>query len=229
MALTDNIVSYYKFDSSNSNDSAGSNNGTDTSITYSSGNGKINIGAGFGGASKISIGTGFYPTAAGITVTGWIKVSNYNQYQMIMAKRTAGTAEVFEFYVQLTSGKLSFYNGTAEFPGSAAIGTGSFVFVCMTLSNSTSGTLKFYINGSLDSTQTGVSIGGGSSTTNTCLGTYNNATGGGVEWLIGSLDEVGYWDRPLSASEITQLYNSGDGLQYPFSTVNNSAGAAAFF
>jgi hypothetical protein len=30
------------------------------------------------------------------------------------------------------------------------------------------------------------------------------------------LDEVGFWTRALSAAEVTSLYNSGNGLQYPF-------------
>lgn len=36
MALDTNLVSYYKLDS-NSNDSVGSNNGTDTSVSYVAG------------------------------------------------------------------------------------------------------------------------------------------------------------------------------------------------
>ena len=55
MALRDNIVAYYKLDG-NSNDSVGTNNGTDTAITYSVANGKINQGAGYNGStSKITI------------------------------------------------------------------------------------------------------------------------------------------------------------------------------
>lgn len=37
------------------------------------------------------------------------------------------------------------------------------------------------------------------------------------------VDEVWVWSRALSWSEITQLYNSGNGLTYPFSPVSNSA------
>ncbi len=32
----------------------------------------------------------------------------------------------------------------------------------------------------------------------------------------GSIDEVGIWNRALSAEEISALYNNGDGLPYPF-------------
>jgi hypothetical protein len=36
--------------------------------------------------------------------------------------------------------------------------------------------------------------------------------------LTGSIDEVGIWSRALSSTEVTALYNSGNGFQYPFST-----------
>lgn len=36
--------------------------------------------------------------------------------------------------------------------------------------------------------------------------------------LNANMDELAIWNRTLSQAEITQLYNSGTGLQYPFST-----------
>lgn len=36
-------------------------------------------------------------------------------------------------------------------------------------------------------------------------------------YFDGIIDEVGIWDKVLSSSEITDLYNSGSGLAYPFS------------
>ena len=42
-------------------------------------------------------------------------------------------------------------------------------------------------------------------------------TPGGLEHAAGSLiDAVGIWNRPLYSNEISTLYNSGSGLQYPF-------------
>lgn len=49
MALTDNLISYYKLDS-NSNDSVGTNNGTDTSVSYVAG--KIGNAASFNGSTS---------------------------------------------------------------------------------------------------------------------------------------------------------------------------------
>lgn len=37
-------------------------------------------------------------------------------------------------------------------------------------------------------------------------------------YMDGRIDEVGFWKRALTAAEITQLYNGGAGLSYPFSS-----------
>ena len=38
----------------------------------------------------------------------------------------------------------------------------------------------------------------------------------GMSWLNGRLDSVSIWKRVLTSAERTQLYNSGNGLDYPF-------------
>jgi len=42
----------------------------------------------------------------------------------------------------------------------------------------------------------------------------NNYEAGITGYFIGSLDEVGFWNTTLSASEISSLYNYGEGLSY---------------
>jgi hypothetical protein len=39
----------------------------------------------------------------------------------------------------------------------------------------------------------------------------------GTHYIDGDVDEVGIWDRVLTDDEITELYNAGAGLAYPFS------------
>ena len=39
--------------------------------------------------------------------------------------------------------------------------------------------------------------------------------------MDGLIDEVGFWKRTLTSGERTQLYNSGNGLAYPFSSGNS--------
>ena len=46
----------------------------------------------------------------------------------------------------------------------------------------------------------------------TLLGSRDdNYTGMGFQ-----MDEVGFWNRELTAGEVTSLYNAGAGIQYPF-------------
>jgi hypothetical protein len=47
------------------------------------------------------------------------------------------------------------------------------------------------------------------------IGTFNTA-GSEVDYYSGSLDELSVWSRALSSTEVTSLYNSGSGFQYPF-------------
>ena len=47
------------------------------------------------------------------------------------------------------------------------------------------------------------------------IGAYN-ARGTPSDYLIGTLDEVGIWNKVLSEAEATELWNGGAGLTYPF-------------
>ena len=87
----------------------------------------------------------------------------------------------------------------------------------LTITYSGSGTaagLKVYKNGSLFTTTPFADT----------LGTQNINTGGAVTFEIcaifganqwnGSMDELGIWNKELTTTEITALYNSGAGLTY---------------
>lgn len=51
--------------------------------------------------------------------------------------------------------------------------------------------------------------------------TIGNNAGGGVGF-DGQIDEVGYWNRTLTMAEMTELFNSGAGLQYPYTIAPTS-------
>ena len=72
--------------------------------------------------------------------------------------------------------------------------------------------VKIYINGISDTLTTlnNTLTGSASTTANLEFGRIASAVG----WYDGILDEVGVWDKELTASEVTDLYNSGAGLQY---------------
>ena len=79
------------------------------------------------------------------------------------------------------------------------------------------GYAKLYIDGALQTDQDNISAFAASnlSTTNQ----LNVGTWGDGYWQVcfdGKIDEVGIWSRVLTADEVSDLYNSGSGLAYPF-------------
>lgn len=213
MALSTNLLSYYKLDS-NSSDSLGSLNGTDTSVSYVAG--KIGNAASFGGASKIDFSTTGYNLGAAFTINMWINVTNTTVRQGLFCKTDglSNTTSSFICEVGNPSSKLTFT--VAAGSGSATVSSGS------ALSNST----WYMVTFTYDGTNLTIFLNGTSDGTNaTGIGAVNTITQGttlgyfGAYALLpytGLIDAVGVWTRVLSGSEITQLYNAGAGLDYPF-------------
>lgn len=78
--------------------------------------------------------------------------------------------------------------------------------------------IRCYINGSLVSTSgTLINYLTNANALSFVVGASDVLNG----YLDGQLDEMGIWSRTLSGTEITTLYNSGAGIQYPFSTSNS--------
>ena len=213
MALQDNLVAYYKLDG-NSNDSVGSNNGTDTSITYGSSYGKIGQGAGFNGSnSGVDLGnfTGVNSSSA-MTVSAWVKKTSNINYGMIIAKGDVSAAGgVFELRNTGTTGKYEINIRTTvvkDCLATSVIPTGVWTHILAVYNGSD---LRIYINGVLENTTASVTGNLNSATTTTYLGRRTDGY-----YFGGALDEVGIWSRALSSTEVGELYNSGAGLTYPF-------------
>jgi hypothetical protein len=47
--------------------------------------------------------------------------------------------------------------------------------------------------------------------------------------MRGSIDEIGVWNRALTPDEITQLFNAGDGMKYPFNAPAPSSVSCVIF
>jgi len=209
MALTDNLLAYYKLDG-NSNDSVGSNNGTDTSISYVSG--KINQSALFNGTnSSVTLTISQIPTNT-ITYNYWIKSSSTTYQNIIRGEKLGMLSTIY-----LNKVRNYLYNGTWNTSDSnTSVNDGNWHMVTVTYNGSS---IKTYIDGVLDKTDT-ISITLTSPSTDFWFGREISA---GQAVLNGYLDEVGLWSRALSSTEVTQLYNSGAGLAYPFSAASQNS------
>ncbi len=231
MALTTNIVSYYKMEG-NSNDSVTTNNGTDTSISYNSSFGKILQGASLNGTTSfIGLPSGIYSLFNGTsnwTINAWFNIQTQptGGTEGTIYNSTSNTAQNFQrwnahFHAFDSDGsgtatKLKFYraNGASvigTITGNTTLSTGTYYMGTVTYDGSN---INLYLNGSLDATAVS-STGSASTGANGRFGKAINSSSS-INYWNGYLDEIGFWSRALSGSEITQLYNSGSGLTYPF-------------
>lgn len=213
MALTDNIIRYYKLDG-NSTDSVGGYNGTDTNVTYSNSYGKINQGAGVfvqSSTTKISAATTGLPTGANqrsssIWVYSTARASS-GGLQVIFGYGADSNNQSYGAYINYTGELVLWLGGTSDRPTGYTLPLNTWVNLVITYSGTNA---YVYINGNQVYT-TSITISTGSSFF--LFGVHPNSSSWGH---VGYLDEIAIWNRQLTSTEVTQLYNSGAGLQYPF-------------
>jgi len=239
------VVGYYSMDESTglnfqNNGSMTTNNGTAMMTDMTGGTGKLGNGAFFNG----SIGTGpcaqlgdgadtwgsyinfssFPRPETALTLTAWIKTNNTDGYRSIIGMNDQNTCDpttesTLELSLEL--GRPSFVIHLANNTDITLTGNNLSKDTWYFISATYDGTnMSLWFNGVLNSTRTisglledglGMAIGSSSDTKH-----YNS-----VYMFNGSIDEVGIWNRTLSASEINELYNSGDGLNYSIAEPSN--------
>lgn len=236
MALKDNCVGWYSFDKTNelADSSSKGNNivkvGNPYSLTsggnpnnrvqltidasnymYLADQNYLSFTNGGGDDTAMSISGFFYTT---IAPTG---------QQIIINKATGLTTNV-EYRVQITSNKLRLTLSTGsnvntitiEYPTNIVINT-LYHFVFTYNGNNSNTGMNIYINGSLVGSPTrssaGTYTGMNNLTSNVSIGAVVTGT---TAVFSGYLDSIGLWNRELTASEVSQLYNSGAGLNPNF-------------
>jgi hypothetical protein len=226
MALTDDLISYWKLDESsgNASDSVGSvtltNNNT---VGYATG--KINNCADFGSSNsnksltttnKLGIDGGEVSISAWVNCTTLPANNSDRQHAVDNGNNTSKVH--YGVGVIKTSDKVHLFwnrgrSGVVDNTVLSTItpDTGTWYHLVMTYDGTD---VRGYINGELDKSVASSGNGSGNPGEGTTIGCY---VSGSSEFFSGKVDEVGVWDRALSSSEVTALYNSGNGKQYPFS------------
>lgn len=212
-SLLTGLVSYYKLDESSGNaaDSVGSYTLTNNSVTYAAA--KINNGAVFNGSSsRFDAATGAIPSSGDFTFSFWFygnSATGMIACDWVILKRNV--------FLYSSSNAISLYRGGGDATQSATpttsttIATNTWTHVVFTQSGTT-GTV--YINGTSNATSNLTYTGGASTGNGVNIGYYNN--GSPSAFINATLDEIGTWNRALTSTEVTSLYNAGTGLQYPF-------------
>src|SRR3989339_1006674 len=209
--LTKGLVSYYKFDG-DVLDSHGIYDGTNYGATNTEG--IIGDAKEFDGMSNYVSIPNIVGSSSEGTISTWINVNsisgetegilcagiNYEPWIMLHI----GESGALAFTVQAV-GTISTNNG--------AITTNSWHHVVYTSDGISRSAI--YIDGSLRET---TGNGGGwlndIAYTQLAIGVLDRPDNYGE--FDGKIDELGIWNRALTADEISELYNSGNGLSYPF-------------
>ncbi|NTW32920.1 MAG: LamG domain-containing protein [Bacteroidetes bacterium] len=216
------LIAYWKFDESNGNatSSVGSNTLTNNnSVTYVSG--KIGNASSFD--KTIGPNTQYLSIAdkpelsfsTAFTVSSWINLkSNALNVRTVFAHKYSPwiTFQTSQIIIETSN------NGTTElvssWNGNWTLNTWYHMVVTYDGSLSAGARMKVYINNVL---LTSASENSPSSLNDPSSAiTIGHFTDLGERAWDGLIDEMGVWSRALTSTEVTTLYNSGAGLQYPF-------------
>ncbi|MCD4771683.1 LamG domain-containing protein [archaeon] len=224
------LVSYYPFDESSGDalDSFGSNNGTISGVSQNQA-GKIGTAYDFTDASsdKINYGTSAFNYAIddSYSFSFWIKpnlsVDNSDKYiiQRTMSSspwngysfyyRNQTDTKLFSFDI-LGSGYPTYYLSVRW---DYELSNSQWYHIVVTKGSGGADTdVKLYVNDVLQTQNSGATTPASGSMPSSLEfaigGRMTTSSWGGI------LDEVGIWNRTLNSSEISDLYNDGDGLAY---------------
>jgi hypothetical protein len=209
--LTD-LAAYWKLDDLTWSDSVGSNDLTNNGGVVL---GMPKLGAGsaeFDGSNYLSAtSTSDLQSSTAFTIACWIKPSTLVGSRGIVFKGGSSSSSTIEYLLAIIGGDVRFFVNT---DASSALVSGITTTEWWSIvayydgqpnirMQSESGTLL---------TDTGPTITQSPTTKPFEIGRY-----WGANFYDGLIDEIGIWKRLLTLSEISDLYNSGSGLSYPFS------------
>lgn len=233
--LINDIIAYWSLDETtgtNVADAVGNNDGTTEGATTNA-VGKISRGVNFSSSSDdimVDQASSLLFPGDECTITMWARWDSLPStlgHQVALAIAPTGSSPYYSFqisfhtatnYLKFTIKDVNsdeFYAQTANscmttstwyFIACVCRGTGSPLEIYINNSEVVNSSSGNYTGGQLYQTDQGIVIGN----------EWHSQVG--AQAPDGIIDEVGIWHRALSTSELSMLYNSGDGLAYPFST-----------
>ncbi len=228
--LNVDLVSYFKLDglSGDVNDSIQNFNGTNTGATRGA-VGIINNSFSFdGGSDYITLsGSGGITPNDDVSLQAWIKVNTLDTITQYIISKSGSISTNKDYSLAITATtdlvQLVVFQGNTGYSvvSTSAIQTGQWYHVVGTWDD-TANKLRLYINGILNNTAS-PSLTRSKTALNLVIGKFAD---GSSNYFDGKIDEVGIWNRNLTATEVTQLYNGGTGITWvdvfgPIITLNS--------
>ena len=204
--LTTNLVSYYKLE--DANDFWSTNNLTpagDASFVV----GKVNNAVTLDGTGDWLEGGDVNEVGATFSLFAWVKFPSLpSANNWVYGKDDDVNGRAYAFGVE-SAGHLNLQvNGVGSGAlGNTVLSANTWYFIGVTFDEATDA-VQYFLNGTSDGTTTNTGV----IPANTALFDLGRRTYAGAnEPWNGLIDEAGVWDKILSATEITDLYNGGAG------------------
>lgn len=228
-AISDtNLVAYYKFDETTGTITdyvGGDNNCTMNGSMGYNATGKINKAItsleAYPIANYANCGTGTLNFTGKHSINTWVYPTAYgaNQSKVIFSKDGGNPQYTLDMgYWGATIGqpKISYYMNSSliTIASPETITANQWVMITATWDGTTdTNKIKLYVNGVLKAQGTATATSLTTSGTRAGFGANEVQSG-----FTGRIDETGIWTRELTPTEITDLYNAGAGVTYPFVT-----------
>jgi hypothetical protein len=167
-------------------------------------------------------GTGAYQTGTNRTISVWVKPESIDTSMIIASKRGSTSADSHFFIQQRPSNDFRCQAGDGTYSNvtdSTTLAVAGTWFHIVCVYDTTNSNISIWVNGSYES-----SAGGHSNKTNAahlfigCLGVGSSCS---TLYYDGIIDEFVYFNKTLSAAEISNMYqyNNASGLPAPLNMV----------
>ena len=199
--LMQGLLAFWKMDEETGLRVDATGNGNDLSDTNAVGFdlGKYGNAAAFDGTNSLSAASPIIAGDSDFTIAAWIKPSEFNSYNIV-----ASNFPLVSF--GLNSGYVHFYAGGPNDCNGDLVTINEWSLI----------TFRREGDSCFASVNAGTPATIGATNTeapaNFTIGQEANREG----YFKGLVDEIGVWNRALSDAEISELYNNGNGISYPF-------------
>ena len=154
----------------------------------------------------------FHSHDGSFTMSFWVNFSSLSGTQRLFNKNNTNDAGITIHYGDVLGNKTRVNVGgnstVRAIESTHGMTKNKWYHIVVTFDTDTD-TVGFYINGTLQTTSVADNTLESSGTPK-----FGRATGAAEKWFQGKIDEIGFWSRTLSASEVSDLYNGGEGLTY---------------